>query len=102
MATVGNITAHGKSGTPYPFRLYSLDTRFKAIGGIYIFLCGQTPVYCGQTGDLSTRFDGHHKAAEISLHRADCIGVLVEEDEDRRLAIERDLLENYMWPCNSY
>src|SRR4051812_34485765 len=101
MASIGNVTARGgKSGNQYPFELYSLQTSFNPLGAVYIFLSGTSPVYVGETGDLSDRFDAHHKADEIRRHRADRIGVLVENDPERRLQIEADLLAGYHWPCN--
>jgi len=100
MASIGNITAKGRSGRQYQFELYGLDTTFKQVGGVYVFLRGSDPVYVGHTGDLSERFDGHHKAAAIRAKGADRIGVLVEGSEQRRLAIESDLLGGYQWPCN--
>lgn len=82
--------------------MYSLDTTFKSLPGVYIFLksSNNNPVYVGETGDLSSRFDDHHKAAAIRNLGADRIGVLVEQNDAQRLAIERDLLTNYNWPCN--
>src|SRR4051812_18885693 len=101
MASIGNITARGgKSGNQYSFELYSLQTDFNPLGAVYIFLSGSAPVYVGETGDLSERFDGHHKAEEIRRHSADRIGVLVESNPQRRLQIEADILAAYQWPCN--
>ncbi len=71
------VTATGKSGTTYTFTVYDLATTFRPIGGVYLFLKNRNPVYVGQTGDLSTRFDNHHKASEITRNGASCIAVLV-------------------------
>lgn len=100
MGKITDVNATGRSGNSYSFRVYSLDTTFKNLPGVYIFLRGSQPVYVGETEDLSSRFDGHHKATAIQREGADRIGVLVESDDNRRLAIERDLLANYKWPCN--
>jgi hypothetical protein len=102
VAKLCDVNAVGRSGNKYAFQVYSLDTSFKSIPGVYIFLKSDNnnPIYVGETGDLSCRFDDHHKAAAIKGHGADRIGVLVESDDARRLAIERDLLTNYLWPCN--
>lgn len=35
--TENNITFKGKSGKEYKFGIYSLDTEFRAVGGVYIF-----------------------------------------------------------------
>jgi hypothetical protein len=102
VSKICDVDAVGRSGNKYAFQVYSLDTTFKSLPGVYIFLSSSNhnPVYVGETGDLSCRFDDHHKAGPIRQHGADRIGVLLEQDAERRLAIERDLLSNYNWPCN--
>lgn len=101
MATLGNINAQGASGAQYQFALYAIGTKFKPLPAVYVFLNGNNPVYVGETADLSERFDYHHKAQEIRVNGADRIGVMIQHDGRRRLAIERDLLLNYRWPCNA-
>lgn len=100
MSNIGNVNAQGRSGNRYSFQVFTLDTSFKSLPGVYLFLRGNSPVYVGETGDLSCRFDGHHKAPEIQRCGADRIAVMVESSDERRLSIERDLLGNYKWPCN--
>lgn len=100
MAVSISITAKGVSGFDYRFHLYPIGTSFKPLPGVYVFLKGGDPVYVGETADLSERFDNHHKAMAIRRHGANQIGVLVESNGERRLAIERDLLGGYHWPCN--
>jgi len=94
------VTATGRSGKTYTFTEYSIGTEFKSVGGVYMFLKGRDPVYVGQTGDLSERFDDHHKARTIRGHGANVICVQVVSSERERLAIEQDLLANYNWPSN--
>lgn len=63
------LQIYGKSNKKYIFDIFSLDTQFKPVGGIYIFtqrIASQTIpehklIYCGKTNDLSKRFDNHHK-----------------------------------------
>jgi predicted GIY-YIG superfamily endonuclease len=59
-----------------------------------------TLLYIGQTGDLSTRFDNHHKQWCFDRNGKTHIGVLPEPNEQRRLAIEADLLKAHRTPCN--
>lgn len=101
MGKLGNINAQGISGARYQFELYQIGTEFNPLPAVYVFLNGNTPVYVGETSDLSERFDRHHKAGEIQLHGANRIGVMIERNAQRRLAIERDLLSNYLWLCNA-
>lgn len=67
-----------------------------AVNGQYT----HTVIYIGQTGDLSTRFDDHHKADCFTSHKANCICTHCDDDEDSRLAKEQDLIAYYNPPCN--
>ena len=97
---------HGQSGKTYLYRIYEMDTTFKNIPANYIFAKEQKPqvwesVYIGQTGDLSERFDDHHKmpciiregATHIHAHQS-------SEDESVRQAEETDLIEYNHPICN--
>lgn len=108
MAKIDGITftLKGQSGADYEFELYTLDTNFNAVGGIYAFVrliennakCSR--IYCGKTEDLSTRFQNHHKQDEIEGHKANAIGILRVNTEEERTKIEIDILENNDFPCN--
>ena len=106
MTAVGSntITLRGTSGSSYTFSIYPLGQAFKALGGVYAILRFEggsyQVLYVGQTGDLSERFDDHHKAACFSRNGATHIAVLVEPSESRRLMIEKDLTAMYSPICN--
>ena len=60
------ITWTGESGSNYKYWICPMGTFFKEAPGNYIFAKETspgrwTPIYIGQTGDLSERFDNHHK-----------------------------------------
>ena len=57
-------------------------------------------VYIGQTGDLSTRHDNHHKEDCFRQQRATHIAAFVENNEQARLDAEADLIKAYDPPCN--
>ncbi|MCK5232542.1 MAG: GIY-YIG nuclease family protein [Desulfobulbaceae bacterium] len=59
-----------------------------------------TILYVGQTGDLSERFDDHHKGACFNRNGSTHIGIKPESVEKTRLAIETDLARNYNPVCN--
>jgi hypothetical protein len=88
--------------------MYPWETEFRALGGVYIITKrtatrgGGTHslIYIGHTGNLAERFNNHHKADCWERHGANCIGILLEESETKRLEIEADLLAAYDWPCN--
>lgn len=99
----------GKSGTKYSFQIYDWDTSFKPLPGVYAITkaiangqggATHSVIYIGQTGDLSERFDDHHKADCFRRHGANRTCVMVESGEQRRLAIEQDLIAAYNPPCN--
>jgi len=104
MASIGEITFQGKSGASYGFTIYNWGTTFEAFGAVYVVTkrasTGYTPLYVGQTEDMSERFDNHHKAGCFERNGADSICVRTEESESSRLAIEADLVANYNPICN--
>jgi hypothetical protein len=110
MAKYGTVTYTGKSGKKYEFTAYSWDTEFKENYGAVYFITKRSPnndggnshtrIYVGQTGDLSERFDDHHKANCFSSKGANCKCIYGESNKESRLAIERDLIEAYDPPCN--
>lgn len=103
-STSSTVTLRGRSGAEYQFWVYPWGESFKAVGGVYAVLRddGSTwsVIYIGQTGNLSERFDSHHKADCFDRHRKTHIAARVEESERQRLAIEADLVASYNPPCN--
>ena len=107
--TPATLELTGASGKKYAFLVYPLGTTFKPLGGVYAVTRaaanpsgGQTHsiVYIGQTGDLSERFDAHHKGECFGRRGGTHMCVQVEGNERVRLAIESDLIANYNPPCN--
>jgi len=94
----------GASGKKYTFYVYPWGTEFKAVGGVYAVLKNNgstnSVIYIGQTGDLSERFDNHHKKDCFRRHGATHIAAFVEGNEQARLAAESDLIAAYNPPCN--
>ena len=96
----------GESGTRYTYYVHSWPTSFtNAEPGNYIFckLNAQNqwePIYIGQTGDLSERFDSHHAMDCIDREGATHIHVhLNSSAEETRREEERDLIDSYDPPC---
>ncbi len=110
MAKLADAAFAGASAKKYTFGVYPIGTSFKALGGDYVITRRTVDqdghgshfiIYIGQTGDLSTRFDNHHKAQCFKNNNANCICVLLESGEKARLAIETDLCRaNEDAPCN--
>jgi len=110
-AKLSNKTGPRQSGTEYTFKVYSLDTKFNKDYEAVYFVTKRVKktnggyshirIYVGETGDLSTRFDNHHKQDCFDENGANCICIYGEQDEKTRLKIEKDLIEKYNPPCNS-
>ena len=110
MAKLGTVTFTGVSGAKYEFTVYPWGTSFNKDYGAVYFVTKRTQesggghshtrLYVGETEDLSTRFDNHHKQDCFDRHNKNCVCVYGEEDEDTRLEIEQDLIDNCQPPCN--
>ena len=105
MAAEDKVTATGASGAQFEFDVYRWGTSFNSIGGLYLVLKKQLTgkydlLYVGQTGDLSERFDNHHKQSSFDRHGKTHIAVRGENTEKKRLAVEADLIQNYQPVCN--
>ena len=100
------MTLTGASKTVYEFELYRVGTKFNPVAACYAFTkdanqAGNYPlVYIGETGDLSERFDNHHKAGCIQRAGATLIGVRVTRGKAEAERVEADVLGNYNPPCN--
>ena len=98
------VTLKGASGRSYDFDVFPWGTSFNAVGAVYTVLKRNTSnftiLYIGQTGDLSDRFDNHHKQSCFDRNGKTHIGIHLESSESRRFDIETDLLRNYSLVCN--
>ena len=77
----------------------------KAVGGNYIFAKETSPknwvpVYIGQTGDLSERFDNHHKMDCAKRNGATHIHAHTTKSKAARLDEETDLVRKWDPVCN--
>jgi len=105
MAAEDKVTAKGASGAQHDFAVYPWGTTFSAVGGLYLVLKKQLTgnydlLYVGQTGDLSERFDHHHKQPSFDRHGKTHIAVKGEGVASTRLTIEADLIRSYQPVCN--
>lgn len=113
----GTLDLTGLSGHIYRFTLYTfssfedLKEAFRQdFSALYLFTrriysgdnaYNHDLIYLGETGDLSSRFNAHHKEFCIKKHGANCIGIYAaNSNETLRRKEESDLLFNYDFPCN--
>ena len=108
IADLGSVNFKGQSGASYPTTAYRLDQQFNPVGAVYIITkqyaqSGVTyfkPLYIGVTGDLSTRFDDHHKEDCFIKNGANSICIHRDENEKSRFAKETDLIQHWNPTCN--
>lgn len=110
MAKLGTVVFEGKSGNKYTFDVYEWGTPFKEGDAAVYFVTKRakdadgtfrlTSIYVGETGNLANRFDNHHKQNCFNENGVNCVCILGETNEDTRLKIEADLIDNYNPPCN--
>jgi hypothetical protein len=96
----------GKSGKEYRYWIFKIGTKFSKSPGNYVIAKEVkpnewSPVYIGQTDDLSEQFKDH-KNMECIQHRG---GTHIHmhtstNDEDTRLAEEKDLKLRWHPACN--
>lgn len=104
--TQKTIEWQGQSGKSYKYWINRLSPNFVAKPGNYIFAKEVSPgrfmpVYIGQTGDLSERFENHHKAACIRSNGATHIHAHTNTaGEASRLMEEADLVARWKPACN--
>jgi hypothetical protein len=110
MAKIADYTVFGQSHSQYTFGMYDYPGNWKPLAAVYIITKRtvdaegkgrHTGIYVGQTSNLSERHEDHHKQDCFKGKGANCIGVLIEKNEKRRLEIEADIRNNgSSWPCN--
>ncbi|MFC2035105.1 hypothetical protein ACFLUJ_03165 [Chloroflexota bacterium] len=106
MAESKTIQWVGKSGIKYTYYILELSTAHNAVPANYIFAKETkpntwSPVYIGETGDISERFDSHHKIDCIRLNGATHIHTHKSSDDRTiRQKEESDLITGYSPTCN--
>ena len=104
--TTPTIEWAGKSGRTYKYWIHPIGTNFKAVPGNYIFAKETSPgrhmpIYIGETGDLSERFDNHHKMPCIRRQGATHIHVhTTSGGQAVRQREEADLIAKWRPICN--
>lgn len=99
-----SVTFGGASGAKYSFEVHRWGTTFAAVGAVYGVLRWDAGsyrlIYVGETSDLSSRFDNHHRAPCFDRHHKSHLAVMAQGNADRRRAIEADIRQHYNPPCN--
>ena len=108
MGKISTMTFTGYSGTEYQFNVWTRDTDFNDVGGVYIFsnrnsqTTRHTVLYVGQTSSFKDRrLQFHEQWQKCANQRGgNVICTYQESDETRCRRIERDLINAYDPPCN--
>ncbi len=110
MTELGTVSFAGASGNKYNFKSYPLGQTFNHIPAVVVVTHrseasrgGNTQhrvVFVGQFEDV-TKFEiGLRRQICFEDNGANCICVLAERDQNKRLAIGGDLLKKFQPPCN--
>ncbi len=106
MAKIGRIDLKGKEHPRYMFNVYPAGMELNTIWAVYI-ISNRDPetkkfshVYLGQTNNIQKTLEKHKKDNTFAKNEHNCVGVLHEENKEKRLESEKDLLEVNKFPCN--
>ena len=105
------VTFSGKSGEKYRFQVWSLETRFKPLAAVYFVTkrsqdsstykrASHDSIFIGQTANLADPFGTQGQLDCFKKHGANCVCIYVHENEERRIAIEEDLIALHSTHCN--
>lgn len=107
---MATVDFKGKSGKKYTFDVCDIDTEWNdGISAIYIVTkryknsdkkFSHTKIYIGRTEDLKERHSNHHKEDCFVKNNANCICIYQEEDSQKLIDIETDLIQGSNTPCN--
>ena len=111
MATYGGITFTGKSGEKYFFHAWPLETKFRAMAAVFFVtkrgfsnktyrIAAHEGIYIGQTENLADPFATQLHLDCFRKHGANCVCVHLAESEDRRIAVEQDMMAAHSTSCN--
>lgn len=109
MAMLSHANFSGASGAAYRFAVYSRETDFNNVAGVYVFSRRfrnqregflHDVLYVGETEELSDRLAQHHKLNLAVQAGCNCICFLPEPDRRRRLSVEADLRRGNKPPYN--
>ena len=96
-----------KSGTSHRFWIYPRGTKFnEPCPGIYIYARETSPhkwipIYIGQTENVNVRLTNHEQQECVDQNGATHIHVSIVTGEKSRLAIEKDLIQQWKPVCNT-
>jgi hypothetical protein len=96
-----------KSGIGHRFWIYGRETKFnEPCPGIYIYARETSPhkwipIYIGQTENVNVRLTNYEQQECVDRNGATHIHISIITDEKARLAIEKDLIEQWKPVCNT-
>jgi len=96
----------GHSGRRYPYQVYSLDTAFRPLPGLYIYAKqladgDWSPIYIAQTRDLHQRLEGHVRLADAVANGATHLHAhYCSAGQGTRCTEEHDLILRWQPVCN--
>jgi hypothetical protein len=95
MLELGRKTLSGRSGIGYHFDMYSRSTEFRPLPAIYVMVRydaqGHNIVYIGETEDLSSLSNNHHRKTCFDQHGANHVWVHTVSNPEHRHKAKADL-----------
>jgi len=107
---IDEVAFAGRSGQRYDFRVYVWETKFKAVPGVYVVASrtvepGQkaqySALFAGEARDLSSALKDHPRGECFQMYYGNVIGVLKEQNDEKRASILADLVSALALPCNA-
>ncbi len=107
---IDEVAFAGRSGQRYDFRVYVWETKFKAVPGVYVVAsrtiepgrpAHYSPLFAGEARDLSSALKQHPRDECFQMYYANVIGVLKEDNDQKRVSILADLVGGLAPPCNA-
>ena len=104
MLTFEIMRLKGISGVIYPFKVYVLSSELRNIASVFVIssrICQRdckerhNYLYVGQTDDLAASLSKFRNKPWIEQNNANCLLVLSEDDELRRVKIVEDIKKYY-------
>jgi hypothetical protein len=110
MAKLSIIILTGKSENKYKFDVYPFDSELENLKCVYVisnrYLNDENKFthkifYVGSTNDVIKIKNELSKNSCIKEKDPNCFSIYVEDEEQKRSQIEKDLKEYYKPPCNN-
>ena len=107
----GQVIFVGRSGERYHFQVWPLEARFKSLAAVFFITkraydsgtyrrASHDGIYIGHTEDLSAALASAAQLERFKKFGANCVCLHLVATEERRIAVQEDLLAAHSTHCN--